>query len=230
MPHRAVIAGLIGIALALFNLPALATTTHQCADLPVQVISAPASLSPDTCLAAAAALRFLERYQLRPKRQILVEIVDEPLDAEGHPIYGSYDYHADRVKIMSMSAINQYIAVPTMYDEPFNEEQYRGVVAHELTHAVVQHNTALDRVSNAAQEYLAHATQLGVLQPALRERIIAAAGVGPWKSNDVISEIYMAFAPNRFAVKCYLHLTQLSSVQPFIRLLLTHKWHYLTAT
>jgi len=215
---------------SLLAAPAFAAPATQCAQIPVEIAASRVTATQEICAAAAAALQFLQQYQLQPKHQLRIELVDEPLHTEGHPIYGSYDYAHDRIEIMSRGAIAERLQSPMMYDQPFDNEHYRGVIAHEIAHAVAHHNTQLERVSTAAQEYLAHATQLAVLTPERRAGIIQAAGVGPWQTDDVISEIYMAFAPDRFAVKCYLHLTQHRAAQAFIQLLLSHQWRYVTVS
>ena len=101
---------------------------------------------------------------------------------------------------------------------------YRGVIAHEVAHAVVQqHAPGLNRT---AQEYLAHATQLSVQPESRRQQIITVANVGPWQLDDVISDIYMAMALTQFAVKCYLHLTEHPKPIQLVQMLLASKWRF----
>jgi hypothetical protein len=117
-----------------------------------------------------------------------------------------------------------------MYNQPFDEEHYVGAIAHELTHAIFNHNASNidEKWNNAAQEYLAHATQLGVLPAERRNEIIQSEDTGPWESGDEISVTYMGLNMTGFAVKSYLHLTQMSDPQPFIQILLNHKWLYIS--
>lgn len=213
---------LLGIQLAL---PAHGQS-YRCAALPVEIEASDASLRETICSAAAQALQFLERYALRPKQTIRISVVEYPLEAKGHPIYGRYDSRSDRIQVMSLESIMGGVESPTMYEEPLDSELYRGVIAHELAHAVVQHNSRDTPPTTTAQEYLAHATQFAVLPEARRTRIIAAAKVGPWESGDVISDIYMAMALTRFAVKCYLHLTAHREPVAFVQMLLAAKWRY----
>ncbi|WP_210394540.1 DUF6639 family protein [Motiliproteus sediminis] len=212
--------------------------------LPIQMVTAAAISCPEAkilfqhevrredrgalCSGAASALKFLQSLGLTAKRPIKVAVEEHPLATKGHPIYGSYDRTDDIARIMSLSAIRRSLARPTIYEQPLDEAHYLGIIAHEIAHAVVQQNTRLEEISNAAQEYLAHATQMAVLPTIKRQQVIDAAGVGAWEVNDVISEVYMAFAPERFATKCYLHLTGLTDPKPFVQFLLTHKWRYLT--
>ncbi len=214
--------------LLVVSLPSLAAAEAiACRDqhLAVEMQSAP--LREEICSAAAQALRFLDAYGLHANRPIVIHTVDHALHSEGHPVYGSYDARTDRVEVMSWDSIVRGIRSPSVYDEPLEDELYGSVIAHEVAHAVMQHNSGASPLTATAQEYLAHATQLGVLSEALRSRIIARANVGAWESGDVVSDAYMAMAPTRFAVKCYLHLAAHPDPRAFVRKLLTAKWRYI---
>ena len=204
--------------------------TFRCENIPVEVTTPDNTVTDIICAASSSALKYLGQYKLHPKRLIRIDIVQHPLESIGHPIFGSYNSRSDLIEVMSFRSILDISPTPSMYGEPFDPDHYFGVIAHEVTHAVVQHNTELTRISNAAQEYLAHATQLAVMSAPRREKIIQSAGVGAWEPDDVISDIYMALAVKRFAVKCYLHLSGHTSPLSFVHTLLTHKWRYVIAT
>jgi len=219
----------------LFIFTLLAGSAHAkifiCADLPlIEITAADNSMVEDICDASGKAIVFLARYQLHPKRVIMIQMIETSIDDHGYLAYGSYDRQSDRIQLMSLPSILQGSPPPEMYDQPFDEEHYYGAIAHEIAHAVFQHNTGTikDQLTSAAQEYLAHATQLGVLSPARRTRIIQASNVGPWEAGDSISVTYMGLRPTGFAVKSYLHLTQMQDPQPFINLLLHNNWFYIS--
>ncbi|BHH83048.1 hypothetical protein LA52FAK_13370 [Desulforhopalus sp. 52FAK] len=117
-----------------------------------------------------------------------------------------------------------------MYNMPFDEEHYIGALAHEITHAIFHHNSdsVEEKWNNAAQEYLAHTTQIGVLSAQRRTDIINSEDTGPWESGDEISVTYMGFNTTGFAVKSYLHLTQMTDPQSFVQILINHKWLYIS--
>lgn len=198
--------------------------TFRCHDHPIEVNHAEDDVVNGICSAAAAALQFLHDYDLRPKRTIRIDIVDRPLQQYGYHAYGKYNTRTDTIQIMSFQTVLKSATSPTMYEESFDLAHYRGAIAHEVAHAVAQHNRYVSALSNAAQEYLAHATQLAVLPDRRRAEIIRTADVGAWETNDVISDIYMAMAPKRFAVKSYLHLTEGEYPHKFVQILLASKW------
>ena len=181
------------------------------------------------CEAAGTALDFLKRYGLDVDFPITIKILEGVIISNDYIAYGSYDRARDVIRLMAFSSIMKG-ETARMYDQPFDLEHYRGAVAHEIVHAVFYHNSPKveDQLTNATQEYLAHATQLAVLPHERRQQIIAENDVGPWESGDSISEVYMALNPTGFAVKSYLHLTRLEDPESFIDILLAHNWFYVS--
>ncbi len=215
---------------AYFVSPAIAIQ-YGCEKSSEVFITAPDDKMVDhVCTAADRAISFLGKYQLKPKRAIHIEIIEESINHNGYMALGSYDRQSDRILMMSLPALLRSSESPKMYNMPFDREHYLGAIAHEITHAIFHHNatTIEEKWNNAAQEYLAHATQLGVLPLHKREEIIHSEETGPWESGDEISVTYMGFNTTGFAVKSYLHLTQMTDPQAFIRILLNHKWLYIS--
>lgn len=176
------------------------------------------------CESAAAALAFLKPFGLSVRQPIRIEIVERPLMDRQHPLYGSYDATEDLIRVMSQQAIMAQPDRPLIYEQPFDPVHYRGIIAHEVAHAVVhQHAPDLNRT---AQEYLAHTTQLALQPEARRQQIITSANVDSWQLDDVISDIYMAMALTQFAVKSYLHLTEHPQPRKLVKMLLASKWRY----
>lgn len=202
---------------------------YSCTAQPYLTIVAPNAMQVKTiCDAGSRALEVLDRYGLQPKRQITFEVIDKVIENHGYSAYGSYDSRDDRIRLMSLVSILLSSAEPKMYGEPFDRVHYLGAIAHEVAHAVVQHNLPAPLLSAAPQEYLAHSVQLAVLPEARRSAIIHAINISPWESGDAISEIYMALEPGRFAVKSYLHLTSCDDPIGFVHTLLNAKWFYVS--
>ncbi len=196
----------------------------------IEIKSPDNTMIKDICTASSQALSFLSNYIFLPKRIIKIHIVDNTIDNNGYLAFGSYDRQSDLILLTSFTAISRGVSSPQIYDQPFDRELYFSAIAHEIAHAVFQHNTqnVTGQLTNAAQEYLAHATQLGVLSKERREVIIKTTNVGPWESGDSISVTYMGLNPTGFAVKSYLHLIQMEDPQPFFKLLLNNNWYFIS--
>ena len=212
-------------------LPTLGSTQElSCPGLPQVIIDSGDKDNKEDivmiCLAADKAIAFLAEYNLTPKRQIHLKIVDQKIASHGYDAYGSYDSRTDRIHLMAYDAILKGAEKPMMYGEPFDREHYNGAVAHEVAHAVMHHNLTFKPISPGPQEYLAYTTQLAVLPSARRATIIKAMDVEPWASGDTISDTYMAIEPGKFAVKSYTHLMNMSDPAAFVQILLNAKWFY----
>jgi hypothetical protein len=219
------------LLLVIFSLSRSGIATAQfqrCIEpLLVTIQATAAAQAPEICRAADAALEFLARYGLKPQRPIQISLTEQAITGHGYSnAYGSYDSRSDRIELMTFAAIQQGAETPQMYGELFDEVHYAGAIAHEIAHAVVQHNLKTKLLSTGPQEYLAHSTQLGVMPEARRLAIIRAMDVAPWASGDAISDIYMALEPGKFAVKSYLHLTTSLEPRAFVDILLNSKWFY----
>jgi hypothetical protein len=215
--------------LALILLSSLASAEwHLCGGQRIAVSGASDALRHQVCGAAALTVDFLAGYGLEPKRLVRVSVVDATLQNRSYSAFGSYDRRSDLVQVMSPEAIQRSNPGSEMYGQPLDDDHYLGIVAHEVAHALLEQHSRVEPlpIGMAAQEYLAHVTQLAILPEEKRNRLIHAAGVGPWESGDVISGIYMAIAPERFAVKSYLHFSQHPNPSAFVEELLGSKWFY----
>ncbi|RDE24993.1 hypothetical protein DV711_05330 [Motiliproteus coralliicola] len=198
----------------------------SCPDGRIQLLSAVSDRDKSLiCVAALQSLQFLQRLNLPFDGTIRIEVVEQPMAYLGHALYGSYDARQDLIRVMSSAAISAQQPDALIYHQPFESGLYRSVVAHEVAHAVVKRHAP--ELNRTAQEYLAHATQLAVLPQVLRQRIIQQADVQPWQRDDVISDIYMAMALTKFAVKCYLHLSRHPQPTILVQQLLSSKWRYI---
>ncbi|WP_163340129.1 DUF6639 family protein [Desulfopila sp. IMCC35008] len=192
----------------------------------VDVLAGDGEIEAMICDASDHALHLLKQYDLLPKRQIFIEVIEQGIDHLGYKAFGSYDIRKDKIQVMSFRSIIENNNNPTMYDEPFDRIHYFGTIVHEITHAVFHHHSTADAPGPAPQEYLAHAIQLSSLPENRRNQVILANNEIAWVSGDAISDIYMALQPGRFAVKSYKHLTSMNDPQSFIKILLNAKWFY----
>ncbi len=177
------------------------------------------------CASAARAFAFLDRFGLLSERPVTVRMIERPVVSTVGLVYGSYDPYTDQVLLMHFAAIMSLPDVSTLFSDRFDRDDYAGIIAHELTHAMVQDLLAIDPYAGAheyvvAQEYLAYATQIAVMPEQRKRSLVEKLDVEAWQPGHIISAVYMAFAPHKFAVKSYLHLVGMDDPQPFIASLL----------
>ncbi len=193
---------------------------YRCQEPPqVFIDAADDRMIAEICAAADQAIGFLARFQLIARRAIHIRLLERPIQTAQGSIHGGYSRSKDNILLTSFEAIVKQPGAVASYPGAFDKIHYASLVAHEVAHAVVQHNL-ISGEHTIAQEYLAYSTQLGVMPVARRAKLIAAAEVSAWDSGQVISGDYLAMAPGKFAVKSYLHLVSLENPRPFVDLLL----------
>ncbi|WP_020410853.1 DUF6639 family protein [Hahella ganghwensis] len=158
--------------------------TWVCPYSPVEIRANEIHHQEVICGAASEALTFLAAYGLVPKKVIAIELTEQSLEHYGYTAFGSYNRETGIVSLMSLEAILHLESVPAMYGQEFDPVHYRGAVAHEIAHAVFHQNSPHSRLANAAQEYLAHVTQMAVLPSQRRQQIIGESGVNAWESDQ----------------------------------------------
>ena len=195
---------LVGLLLACGGVRA-ERVVGPCDGQPVEVEGEPGHVEV-VCAASIDALARLAELGLVPNRTIRVVLVDAGIAYNGHLAYGQYDGTQDRLELMSPTALASQQPSPSLFGEPLDDVIYAGLLAHEMTHAVVQQHMRVDKIGAPAQEYLAYAVLLASLPDARREAIVSAAGVRGWETGDTVSSIYLGMNAHRFAVNSYLHL------------------------
>lgn len=161
------------------------------------------------CEAALAATDFLGRHGLNVQVPIRIAIVDDypqSLRRVGHSsAFGYFVESENRAYILSRAACSRRTMDQPPFGEAFGTDLYRSFVVHEVAHIIVAANHSAEIASTVAHEYVAYVVQLSTMPPSLRERIVANAGLEPYKSFGEMSELYYALNPEAFAIKVYGH-------------------------
>ena len=80
---------------------------------------------------------------------------------------------------------------------------YRSLVTHEVAHAVASCNFAIPEPPIQAQEYVAYVAMFSMMNPNLRERVLAENPGAGFDSQLEMNEIVYLFDPMRFGVEAY---------------------------
>lgn len=192
-----------------------------CPDLPVDVEASRASDRGEVCAAARMALDYLAPLGLMPRSMLRVRVADQPFEAPLNHLPGYYDPQTERIEVLSQRLILDSPAARIL-GLPAAPDLYRSLVIHEITHAVaLSHGGVQPR--RVAHEYIAFAVQLAALPETQRREIIGRAGVDGFENLDALSEAYLLIAPNRFAVKAYLHFSVSDDPGALVRELLMQR-------
>lgn len=211
------ILALIQCSFSSWILPAHASRL-RCADVPVAFESGASQDMACICETARATITFLKTLGLETTDVITIKLVD---DFPSHPIQnliGSYNPDSREVSLLAYTEVEKLSQSheSTLRIE-INEDIWCSYAAHELAHAISSQYIDPEINDHTAGEYISAVTQLAVLTPESRQQMLQAyQDIEAYKSMHEISMLYFLFAPNAFAVKCYLHFMSLDQPKAFI--------------
>ncbi len=177
----------------------------RCAGGVVTVIAQSPADRDAACDGAGRAIAVLEGLGLPVLSPIVVHVVDKIDIMHGASALGTFDPRTRLVKVLARSAYSLGSVDETVLGLPFDDDLHASVFAHEVTHAVFhQHETRIP-LSPTAHEYVAYSVQLTTLPNDHRQRILNRFEVSPFSDVDQVNGIFLAFDPNSFGIKAYLH-------------------------
>lgn len=190
----------------------------KCADYPVAYEYEEPEEIKCICETARAAITFLESIGLETTDVITIRLSEHLPPHQLHNLVGCYNPKSREVALLTYSKV---VALAqqnkSMLDSAISEEVWCSYAAHELAHAVSDQYINSATNNHMAGEYIAVVTQLAVLTPASREKILKKfPDIEAYKSRSEMSVYYYLFAPMEFAVKCYLHFLSLDKPKEFI--------------
>ncbi len=191
-----------------------------CAETRVSVAADHADDVRVACRGVVGAIRFLAERGFIVREPVIIEVVASIDVIPGATVLGIYDPNADVVKVLARSAFSSGTVGDVVLGLPVDEALYASIFAHEVAHAVIHRNIGQQKLSPAAHEYLAYAVQLATLPAAYRERVLARFPGAGFSDLEQVSEIFLGFDPDRFAVKAYLHFRKLDDQDAVLRQLL----------
>ena len=135
-----------------------------------------------------------------------------------HSLVGCYNPNSREVDLLTYpKSVELAQKNKSMQGIGISEDIWCSYVAHELAHAISSQYISPEVKNHTAGEYISAVTQLTVLTPESRKKILKKyQDIEAYKSMHEMSIYYFLFAPNEFAVKCYLHFISLDKPKEFI--------------
>lgn len=185
-----------------------AETIHlRCAGTPVSFHFEQGQQLKCLCSTVSNAVSFLKELGLEADDTISIRMVSELTGTHESSLFGISHPATHEIEILTYE-----IAAKLPVDEKdsfgleLNEEIWCSFVAHELAHVVIDRYIDPRIEAHTTAEYIAFVTQLSILSDGTRAALLnKQSGIEAYRTTAEMSELYYLLAPNRFAVKCYLH-------------------------
>ena len=190
--------------LATFSCAALAETV-SCGDSQVSVTFQRSEHATAVCNTVEQSETLFEQCNVpRISRPVTVNIVED-LKAGCVAIY-----HCDEndIEILTPSLMQERRKPDGAFADLSNDEYFKSVVVHELTHAASDNLSCPFQSCVAAEEYIAYSMQIMSLDPQSQAQFEDRSGLARRISSDELSAIILFMAPDLFAQKAWAHLLQ----------------------
>jgi hypothetical protein len=199
--------GIFAVGLTWVLIPfSVASFSVECTGSAVTVTAPERTEAEWACEAVQEAISFLEANGLHVDAPFNVHLVSEvPADRRQEEIFGCYSHQDRSVHVLTMSRCR---GVKSPFGLEMNRILHQGVIGHEVAHAVAAQNFGMSQPSLLAQEYIAHVTQLAILPPDVREKILVRFPGGGLRPAAASNLMLLAMDPGRFAALAYRHYSQ----------------------
>jgi hypothetical protein len=186
----------------------------ECAGTGVWVRAAEARDARTACEAAADAVRFLRTHGLDASERVELYLTDQLPQAANPGALGCYRHPERRAYVRTFRAFldeGRYLGLPA------DRILYRGLIAHEVGHAIAARNFAVPVPTLAAQEYVAHVTMFSTLPESYRRRAIERFPGGGYADELTFNNVVYAMDPEHFGVQAYRHYASPGKGPAFLR-------------
>jgi len=194
------------LALATIALPVCVSADNAlCPGTGITVKTDDLFLAELTCDAAEQALILFENCNIPPiKDPLHIEIVDS-LDPG---CVGQYHCGAGTIEVLAPHIVKELHAPESPFAFLPDAAYFQSIVVHELTHAAIADLSCPFDACVVAQEYLAYTMQIMSLAPAHQAAYSADMELDRHISRDELSIAILFMAPQVFAQKAWVHLSQ----------------------
>ena len=192
----------------------------RCSAINVVVRSPDSADAMVACEGARDAMEFLAVQGLDVTGDIAIEILTRlPAGVSGSAA-GCCLESKKQVLILVYSGFKKF---KTWFGIPIDRELHRSLVSHEVAHAVAAYNFTIPAPSIQAKEYIAYITQLSIMEPVLRERVLSQYAVEAFEGDWQMSTTIYMFDCMAFGVRAYRHFLKLSDGQDYLHAILNGK-------
>jgi hypothetical protein len=204
---------LLTTAPAAWAAEATGVLSMRCPDTQVDVFSATDGALADTCTSVARTFEFLARYGLDTGVPVEVHLVDALPPICQWASFACYDRRRRQVHALVPAKCMMLALAPGL---PMTRALCRGILAHELAHAIAGEALGFERPRLLAHEYIAYVAMLSTLPPDERERVLSAFDGPGFDGPEEMSVDFYLMAPMRFGAEAYRHFLKPGNGQAFI--------------
>jgi len=195
--------------------------THPCPGAKLAVDATDEENARLACAGGTSAIDFLGALGLKKPPLLVIELVDRLPALHDTGLLGSFDADQGRLRVLSYPRCQAIARRFPQFGMPMDTDMYRGIVAHEVGHAMMAFSFRGPRPSILAQEYIAYVTQFMAMSPGLRQHILEHTEISAFEDESQLSLTYYLLDPQAFGIAAFKHFMALPDPRVFVRRLLS---------
>lgn len=197
-----------------------ATMSTPCETSKVTIRSPATADTGLACQGARDAIDFLAAQGLDITGNVAIDLVSVLPEAADSSTAGIYLKSEGRVLILAFA---EFVKFRTWFKLPIDASLYRSLVAHEVAHAIADHNFRIPTPSIQAKEYIAYVTMLATMAPELRESVMSQFPNHGYEGDWQMSTTIYMLDPMRFGVQAYRHFLKPGNGRDYLHAILSGK-------
>ena len=174
----------------------------DCAPIPVTLAGADPTETADACAAIRAATRFLEGQGLPMPSGIVLRIAPTLPSDLPDGVLACHRPASRTIDLLTQAAL---AGRGEVYGLPPDRIAWRALLAHEVAHATLSCAMPPPGPTLRASEYVAGVVMLETLDPARRDRLLAATPREAFADEEEIVSLAFVMDPAGFAVRAWSH-------------------------
>lgn len=141
---------------------------------------------------------------LAPKETVNIEVV-KSLSHPALNCLAHFDCEFDVIRVTDPALYDQFLETGNSYALLPPDALLKALVTHEVTHALVAQSAGNREIAIVDQEYIAAAMELELLDPPMRDILLAAAPVPLPPKTGLIDIWIYGLEPRKFATNAWQH-------------------------
>jgi hypothetical protein len=180
-------------------------TEYECGNAPVFIQSQASDVNQDICDAAEEVVKFFGRLDLQFRQPLVIEVVRNLPQELGGNAVGCYREEDNKVYVVTYSAFQDR---ESWFGLPLTKSTYRGLVAHEVAHAIASCNFAMPEPTVHAHEFIAYVTMLATMDSESRSQVLALRPAVVFDEESEFNELTYSFDPILFGIAAYRYYSK----------------------
>ena len=183
----------------------------------------------DVCNVAQQATDFLRQCGIESSEDFNITIQERLTHVSGLPVFAFFHSPNNQITITDFESFKNLIDVDSAYYKLPNDDLYKSLIAHEVTHAISLNCQIIAEsdCSRVALEYIASVVQVASMNNNTRQILLSEFPRSSPVELEMFNEFVFYSSPQWFVANAYRHYKQIDNECEFLRNILKGEIQFL---